>query len=142
MFRYKPDQGVLARGAAFWLATALTFFGCQTLWGFVLNWPWGAQPLTRQAIPVIHLTINVALIAAFVLFVVVEYVIWRLINKPKIADMLVETEAELRRVTWPSWDDTLNSSLVVIATVVVFLVFLAGSDWVLNWVFGQVFFKG
>ena len=58
-------------------------------------------------------------------------VIHRVLNKPKCADMLIETEAELRKVTWPSMSETWAGALAVAVTVVLLLAFLTLSDHVL-----------
>ena len=45
---------------------------------------------------------------------------------------MIDTELELRKVTWPTMQEVINSSIVVIVCVVVLMVFLAGSDLVLG----------
>lgn len=40
----------------------------------------------------------------------------------KIWQFLVEARAELRKATWPSWDEVSRSTIVVFATVIVFAV--------------------
>ena len=55
----------------------------------------------------------------------------RWLESPKIADLLIDTETELRKVTWPSGQEVLNSSIVVVVCVVVLMAFLAGADWFL-----------
>ncbi|MBL8899548.1 MAG: preprotein translocase subunit SecE [Planctomycetes bacterium] len=37
----------------------------------------------------------------------------------------------MNKVTWPTWPETWNSTLVVIGTVVFFMLFLAAADWLL-----------
>jgi preprotein translocase SecE subunit len=54
--------------------------------------------------------------------------IWRWLDKPKNADLLIDTESEMRKVTWPTFKDVVSSSLVVIFCVLFLLVFLAGAD--------------
>jgi preprotein translocase SecE subunit len=139
MFRYKPDQGVYARGTAFWLAAALAFFGARSLWQF-LAFGWATRSM--GLIPVLNLPLTPGLIIATLVFVGAMVGIWVLLQKPKLADYLIETEAELKRVTWPSWADTLSSSIVVITTVVVFVVYFAGLDMMLNRIFSWIFSAG
>jgi preprotein translocase SecE subunit len=38
----------------------------------------------------------------------------------------------MRKVTWPTFAEALNSSVVVIVCVVFLMAFLAGADWVLG----------
>lgn len=44
-----------------------------------------------------------------------------------------EARVELRRVVWPSWDETKKMTLMVLVVMAIFLVFLLFSDWVLSW---------
>ena len=48
-----------------------------------------------------------------------------------MADLLIETESELRKTTWPTMDEVINSSIVVVVTVLVLGAFLALADSVL-----------
>ena len=48
------------------------------------------------------------------------------------ADLLIETESELRKVTWPTVPEAVRSSIVVIACVLFLMAFLAGADWLLG----------
>jgi len=59
-------------------------------------------------------------------------------QKPKIADLLIETESEMRKVTWPSMPEAVNSSIVVIVCVAFLMAFLAGADWFLGRIATQV----
>ena len=71
---------------------------------------------------------------AWILFVLAAawYFLYRWQQTPKVADLLIETEAELRKVTWPTMSEAINSSIVVIACVVFLMAFLAGADWLLG----------
>jgi preprotein translocase subunit SecE len=60
------------------------------------------------------------------------FVLLRVLNRPKVADFLIETETELRKVAWPNFKDTRHASIVVIITVLVLAFFLAGADIVLG----------
>ena len=62
------------------------------------------------------------------------FVLHRLLNRPKAADMMIETEAELRKVTWPSATDTWTGTLAVVVTVVVMLFYLFAADLFLSFI--------
>jgi len=51
---------------------------------------------------------------------------------PKLADLLIETESELQKVTWAKMPEVVNSSIVVIGFVLFLMAFLAGSDVILS----------
>lgn len=53
---------------------------------------------------------------------------WRYCNKPSVVDHLIETQAEMKKVSWPSSRELVGSSVVVIAFIVVIAVFLFGAD--------------
>ena len=65
------------------------------------------------------------------IFVVGTWLIHRWQARPKVADLLIDTESELRKVTWPTMDEVINSSLVVIVCVLLLFAFLAAADWFL-----------
>jgi len=141
-FSYKPDQGRFTRGVAFWLLTALSYFGCKTLY-FFLHWDWAKQNLLGQNIPILNIPLSPGLIVSVGVFIAGEILISRLIvNRPKMCDLLIETETEMKKVTWPSWNDALNSSIVVLFTVIFFMILLGFSDFLLTKIFSGFIFSG
>jgi preprotein translocase SecE subunit len=58
--------------------------------------------------------------------------LYRWQQAPKQADLLIETESELRKVTWPTLSETMTSSIVVMLCVLFLMAFLAGSDVLLG----------
>jgi preprotein translocase subunit SecE len=50
----------------------------------------------------------------------------------KITTTYHETVAELRKCTWPSWDELVDSTLVVIVSVGILAVFVGTTDWVVR----------
>lgn len=73
-----------------------------------------------QAVPII---VFLALVVALV---------W-LLNWPKFADFLIETEIEMGRVAWPGRRAVFGSSVVVIVTVLLMSFLLYGVDRLLIW---------
>jgi preprotein translocase subunit SecE len=47
-----------------------------------------------------------------------------------IIKYLKETRAELRKVTWPTWEETKNLTLIIVATTVVMALFLGILDYI------------
>ena len=131
---YKKDQGRIARMAAFWSLAILLFYGCHSLHaelGARVD-ALGKQLVEGLRIPVIGLDVTPALLIAVVVFAGGMIVLYRWLESPKYADTLIETESELRKVTWPTLPDAVNSSVVVMVTVVLLMAFLAGSDYLLG----------
>lgn len=133
---YKPEQGHYARMTAFWGLLLFWAFGSYSLWiqlqssfaaWFPDTWHEGLRDGQLFRIPVIG-GINLAKILAVVAFVGGFLAIRKILDRPRFADLLIETEAELRKVTWPTSKETYNASMVVIATVVTLVAFLWVAD--------------
>lgn len=138
LLTYKPDQGRYARQGAFWTLAALSYYGATTCHSF-FDWAWSRQSL-GFTVPVLEIDVTPAVLIAVALFFALVIGIRKGLNHPKFADLIIDTEAEMKRVTWPSWPETLNGSLVVIVTVVALLVVLAGADLILSRFFEHVVF--
>jgi preprotein translocase SecE subunit len=59
-------------------------------------------------------------------------VVRRYLQRPKTADLLIETEAEMKKVTWPTLQEVVNAAIVVVVCVVFIGAFLALADWLLG----------
>ena len=141
IYRYKPDQGRLTRGSAFWLSSLLIYYGVYTLY-FFLHWEWAYNRLVPGDIPIVNLPVDMRLLVCTVVFLGAEWFVVWIINRPGLGDLLIETETEMKKVTWPSWDDALNSSFVVLITVIFFMVFLGFTDVLLTFIFNNIIFGG
>jgi preprotein translocase subunit SecE len=51
---------------------------------------------------------------------------------------LKETRAELKRVTWPSRSEIINTTVVVILATIFFGFYLFFMDIIFSWVIGQI----
>ena len=129
---YKEDQGRLARMAAFWSVVLLVLFGCTFLYDILIGFDSMNPAVAGIRIPIVSVDLNGAFIVTALLFLTGVIVIRRWQQKPKVADLLIDTESELRKVTWPTMDEVTNSSLVVIICVVVIGAFLAAADYFLG----------
>jgi preprotein translocase subunit SecE len=133
---YKQDQGRLARMAAFWTLAVLIFYGCVSLRGELAGRfaeSMGSAIWTDGRIPILGVVVTPALLIAAIVFGGAVLLLYRWTESPKIADALIETESELRKVTWPTLNEAMGSSVVVIVTVLVLMSILAGADFVLGW---------
>ena len=56
---------------------------------------------------------------------------FRLVNWPKFADFLISVEAELNKVSWPTWRELFRASMVVIFTIffLAIILFLFDTIW-------------
>jgi preprotein translocase SecE subunit len=140
------DQGRLARMFAFWCAVFLLIFGCHFIFQqLYVHVPALAKNFGSNAgvgglrIPIVNVGVNGAFVIAMALFVGGFLWISRWQNRPQVATFLADTETELRNVTWPSWNEVVNSSTVVVACVLILMAFLAVVDLLLARVFGRLF---
>jgi len=104
--QYKRSQGRMTRRVT-----------SAALIGSVLIAAWRLMVWTEDQGPWVHYGIPILLVA------VGSWVSFRIVNMPQFADFLIAVEAEMNKVSWPSWDELVRSSTVVIF-VIFFLAFI------------------
>ncbi len=116
---------------AFWTITLLVAYGC--LGGFIImldRWLSVEFNITLiEQFPLFGI-LKVSTMIALAVLGVCAFITYRLLNRPKAADLLIDTEAEMRKVTWPSLPETWAGTLAVMLTVAVLFVFLTVVDYV------------
>ncbi|MCZ6596347.1 MAG: preprotein translocase subunit SecE, partial [Planctomycetota bacterium] len=90
------------------------------------------DPIGDVVIPIVSIPLNGAFLVSLAIFAGGMIWLFRWLQSPKMADLLIDTESELRKVTWPTTQEVINSSMVVVACVVILMAFLAGTDLVLG----------
>ncbi|MDO4558761.1 MAG: preprotein translocase subunit SecE [Planctomycetia bacterium] len=97
--QYKRNQGRVTRQATFW---ALAFASVISGYGIgQVDWASSVGGLLTYGLPAL-------VIAVFC------WISWRVVQLPAFADFLISVEAEMMKVSWPSWSEVFRSSLVVI----------------------------
>ncbi len=119
---YKSKQGRIAR-----ICTALAIFVVLTagIWQLYNSVLAGHGAFAVYGVPLILLALN-------------AWFSYRVVNYPKFADFLIQVEAEMRKVSWPSKDELLRSSVVVIVVMLLLTVLLFGYDLILQYIFGKI----
>lgn len=136
MRSYREDQGRLTRMFAFWAVVGMVYFGCTFLYSQLFQYVEGLRPaLGGLKVPLISYDLNGALVICIGVFAVGATVAYRYLNRTAVVDGLVDTETELKKVTWPTFNETINASLVVVAFVLLLMGFLWLADQVLESVF-------
>ena len=141
---YKKDQGRYVRMAAYWLLLFIAWAGLYKFrfWMDGLG-AWAQTNIVPGNIPYIQTPLTISVLVSWIILPIVSAVgLYKFLNKPKVADLLIETEAELRKCTWPTLEETWRAAVVVVITVVVIGLFLAGSDFVLSKIFRFIIFPG
>lgn len=133
---YKPEQGRYVRLSAFWGLTVLWFYGCfrlaETLADLRYEWASSLRTKIVEELPLVEWPVTPAILIAGLVFLAGMAVFQFWLNRPHVADLLIETEAELKKVTWPTMPDTASSSLIVLITVLVIFLLVAVYDFGLS----------
>ncbi len=134
---HKPGQATVARAVAFTCLGALTMYGgyafyqlpsTASVWWMDL---WKAEVFGKV------FSLKPILFPSAGVFLTVMTAIFLLLNRAKWADFLIETEGELKKVSWPARKDYVGSAVVVVVVVAVISLFLffvdKGLSEVMRW---------
>lgn len=115
MFRlYKPGQGYWTR--------VLSGIGGGTLVLAGAAWAWGKLERVQENTAYWQAGVAAGIIAVF------GAVIFVLLNRPRIADFMIATEVEMKKVNWPSRREIVGSTIVVIVGTLLIALLLFGID--------------
>ena len=98
--------------------------------------PDSTDHLDGWEIPVLEQRLDLGFIVAWAVVAIFLWMIHRFLNKPRSAEFLIETNEELKKVTWPSWADAKSSSMIVLGFMVFLAIFLWSSDLLFGFIFG------
>jgi preprotein translocase SecE subunit len=130
MFKiYKSGQGKGARLLAGFSLEALTIYGCYSLYNAINTGGWANIVLAN--IPGVDEPLNPPLLVTLIVFGVVSFLVFSFCwNWHKSNDFLIETELEMRKVSWPSRSELVGSSLIVVVVVTILSFVILGIDYV------------
>ena len=112
---YKPGQGVWARGVSAVSLVALGIYAAVQTRGWLVDY---------------GIWQNVVSAALFVVFAGLGLY---LSNIAKPAELLIETEIEMRKVTWPSAGEVFGATAVVIVVTLILGFYLYALDIVMSY---------
>jgi preprotein translocase subunit SecE len=118
---YKPNQGRIVRQVTLLAIWVIVGLGCWRLYGTLRG---GFGPGSYL--------IPGALLLAGVWFG------FRVVNWPRFADFLIAVEAEMNKVTWPSREELIRASIVVIFTIFFLAMTLFLFDVVWQFIFNLI----
>ncbi|MCP5024468.1 MAG: preprotein translocase subunit SecE [bacterium] len=130
---YRKDQGRMVRMAAFWSLAILLFYGCVSLHTH-LGVAFG-ESMTKtlvpgfDRIPLFGMVPNGSLLVSAIALAVGYFLLNKWLSTPKNADLMIDTEHELQKVTWPTLEETISGSVLVIGCVLFLMAFLAAADY-------------
>jgi preprotein translocase SecE subunit len=130
----RPGLGRSVRLSAFGGIGALTLFGAYALYmAPPINSIWWmdiAGPLTIFGKSLGLKPILFAAAAACLTFMSIVHLV---LNREKAADFLIETEGEIKKVSWPARKEYVGSAMIVVLVVAVVSMFLHYVDAGLSW---------
>jgi preprotein translocase SecE subunit len=141
---YRPAQGTYARLSTAGALLVLGLFGCYRLYTLLESTGTGGQ------FTVLGMAVPYAALVAGAIFVVAGALIWLVTSGPQTGikgldavtrryiDLLIDTEGELRKVSWPTREDLTNSTAAVLVSIVLLGAFLVGMDYLVSWVMSGI----
>ena len=122
---YKKGQGTLARSVAYGIVAGLIVFGAIRLYAS-LGGPF--LEVLAQDVPVIG-DVTVRKVVAIVVALLGLVGLHVILNRPQSVDLLIETEQEMKKVSWPTIRDVWNATGVVILVTVTLAVTMSAFDF-------------
>lgn len=129
---YKANQGRHTRlGTAIGLSL-IVCVGCYKLYGRINSM---SLNLSGQKMLLVSTLVPAAVLAALA-----GLAFW-LVNRPSVADFMIASEGEIKKVNWSSKKEIFVSTVIVISVIVLMAALLGFSDLFLGWIFQYYIFK-
>lgn len=139
---FKKGEGKLARRFAFYSLLVLAIWGCRSLAVWLNNFAWARTKVFsgfEVEIPYYEQPLTYGVLASMLLNVAVGVILFKLLNKPRPAQTLIDTESELKKVTWPTWPEAKQATLIVLIFVAATAAYLTAVEFVLAKIFDGIF---
>lgn len=121
----RPGLGRMVRLSAFGGIGALTLFGAYALYmAPSIHSLWWADMLGPKDVFGKSISLKPILFPAVGVFLGVMSGVFLLLNQEKWADFLIETEGEIKKVSWPARKEFVGSAAIVVLVVAVVSMFL------------------
>jgi preprotein translocase SecE subunit len=124
---FKKGQGTLARASAYAIGGGLVAYGAYR---FFATFNRGDAEVLAKDLPLLG-DLNVWKIAAIAVGVLGLVLLHLALNRPKSVDSMIETEQEMRKVSWPTFPEVVNATAVVVLVTTVLALTMYGFDLVL-----------
>jgi len=141
---YKKKQGQIARWTTFLTLVALWLFATYKCFNGFPDWDWARTvyvdgiiiPLIDYQMPEVTPRLLTSLGIGFFLIIISAYLCFL---SQKTSDFLIDTESEMRKVSWPTMREVVKSSTVVIVAIVILALYLFVVDIGFDSIFKNVF---
>ena len=131
----KKGQGVIARSTAYAIGAAIVGFGAYR---FFATFNQRDSEVFAKDLPLLG-DVNLWKVLAIAVGVGGFLLLHLVLNRPKPVDAMIETEQEMRKVSWPTLPEVWNATLVVVLVTVVLAGTMYSFDFVLARLFKLVF---
>ena len=138
---YKAGQGSLTRLVTWMTLLGAVFLGCVEVYSWIYD-PASASLIPLEwfeSLPFFGVPFNWQFIVCIVLFGALIWATRWFMHRPQTVDTLIETEQEMKKVSWPTKDESLNATWIVMLVTVVLTLSLWLFDGGLRIVLSLVF---
>jgi preprotein translocase SecE subunit len=132
---HKKGQGTVARGTAYLLGASIIVYGAIRLYANL------GGPLSRvlaEKLPLVG-DVTIRKVVALVVGLGGLLGLHLLLNRPQSVDLMIDTEVEMRKVSWPSLPQVWNAALVVVLVTCVLAACMSVFDFGLRRILLLVF---
>lgn len=138
---YRKGVGIYARYTVVGMFGIASIFASHALYGALIDLP---EFFAGAKIPILDVRLTWGLISSFILLLFCgvticiftmgfEIGLKRIDNKSKKAvEFFIETQAELQKVSWPTKNELVGSTIVVIVCLIILSIYIFGVDWVVS----------
>ena len=140
---YRPEDGHRPRGVIGVALAVLLLYGCHAFYEWLPSETFHKPLSGIGTLLGDEFQITGAVVLAGLLAVGVLVGIYKLLNWPRFVDFLIDTESELKKVSWASKRQVVSESIVVVVTLLIVgvyvfmvdtvLIFVRGRDWNSFW---------
>ena len=128
---YKKGQGFYTRSCTAFGIGVMNGLGCWALYrklGGITSLDAKVRILIQAGIPLF-------------LFLVFAWLIYKVLNKHQVADFMIATEGEMKKVSWSTRKEIITSTKVVIYTVLLLALMLFAVDFSFRLMFEHWIFR-
>ncbi|KAA3607733.1 MAG: preprotein translocase subunit SecE [Candidatus Scalindua sp. AMX11] len=134
-------MGVYSRSAVAGLFGLASLFASYSLYGVLVNLP---ALFVGAKIPLLGVDLTWGLVCSFVLFLVCGCLIflfttgfevglgWLDGKSKRAVEFFIDTQGELQKVSWPTKNELVGSTVVVIVFLLLMSLYIFGVDWVVS----------
>lgn len=127
---YRKNQGRYARMIAFWAVALLVGYGFFRGGGMIDlmgGWIGSSDQSIVKSFPLLG-ELRLSSLVTIGIYAAILLLLHRILNRPRLADQLIEIEGEMQKVTWPTWGEVAQGTMAVAVMVLILFAFLSVVD--------------